>query len=127
MEKLTQEQLVESLGNLTIPEIVALTKSLEQAWGVSATPQTVALPPGTNDNGGKQEVQTEFAVWLQPASAAAKMATIKLVREYLGLPLKESKDFVEGAPKLIKDGLSKADADEAVAKFKAAGAEVEVK
>lgn len=55
------------------------------------------------------------------------MATIKLVREYLGLPLKESKDFVEGAPKLIKDGLSKADADEAVAKFKAAGAEVEVK
>lgn len=127
MEKLTQEQLVESLGNLTIPEIVALTKALESTWGVSATPQTVALPPGTDDNGGKKEVQTEFTVVLKAASAAAKMATIKLVREYLGLPLKESKDFVEGAPKTIKDGLSKAEADEAVEKFKAVGAEVEVK
>lgn len=126
MEKLTQEQLVESLGNLTIPEIVALTKSLEQAWGVSATPQTVSLPPGNPDT-TKPDVQTEFAVWLQPASAAAKMNTIKLVREYLGLPLKESKDFVEGAPKLVKDGLSKAEADEAVEKFKAVGAEVQVK
>lgn len=127
MEKLTQEQLTEQLGQLTIPEIVALTKSLEQAWGVSATPQTVSLPPGTNDNGGKQEVQTEFTVVLKAASAAAKMATIKLVREYLGLPLKESKDFVEGAPKTIKDGLSKAEADEAVEKFKAVGAEVEIR
>jgi len=126
MEKFTQEQLTEQLGQLTIPELVALTKQLEQHWGVSATPQTVAFPPGANDS-VKQEVQTEFAVWLQPVSAAAKMNTIKLVREYLGLPLKESKDFVEGAPKLIKDGLSKADADDVVAKFTAAGAVVEVK
>jgi large subunit ribosomal protein L7/L12 len=126
MEKLTQEQLTEQLGNLTIPEIVALTKQLEQAWGVSATPQTVAVLPGTPD-GKIPEVQTEFSVYLQPVSAAAKMNTIKLVREYLGLPLKESKEFVEGAPKLVKDGLSKADTDEAVAKFKAVGAEVEVK
>ena len=125
MEKLTQEQLVESLGNLTIPEIVALTKSLETKWGVSATPQTIALPPGPGTD-DKKQAQTEFTVTLQAVSAAAKMNTIKLVREYLGLPLKEAKDFVEGAPKLVKDGLSKEEANEAVEKFKAVGAELQV-
>lgn len=127
MEKLTQEQLVESLGNLTIPEIVALTKSLEQAWGVSATPQTVSAPPGPGTDDLKKEVQTEFSVFLQPVSAAAKMNTIKLVREYLGLPLKESKDFVEGAPKLMKDSLSREEADSLVKKLSEVGAVSEIK
>jgi large subunit ribosomal protein L7/L12 len=125
MEKLTQEQLVESLGSLTIPEMVALTKQLEQAWGVSATPQTVAPLP--NQDEVKKEVQTEFSVILQPVSAAAKMNTIKLVRELLGLPLKESKDFVEGAPKLMKDSLSREEAEFLVKKLAEVGAVAEIK
>lgn len=123
MEKLTTESLVSSLNSLTIPELVALTKHLETAWGVTAAPQTVAVAP-------KEEVkveQTEFSAVLVSVPAAAKMTTIKGIRDILVLGLLEAKTFVETAPHPVKEGLTRAEADALVVQLKAFGAEAEVK
>lgn len=124
MEKLKEEDLAQALGNLNPMELVALTKRLEVEWGVQAAPsvQTVVQPKQE-----EQVIQTEFTVTLLSVPADKKMNVIKTVREVMTLGLKESKDFVEAAPKLIKEGVSKEEADAIKNKLTEAGAVIEVK
>ena len=127
MAEITQEQVVEYLSGLTVMQVVALTKSLEDKWGVKAAPVAVAGPAAAAAGpAAAAEEQTEFTVILK-AAGANKIGAIKAVREITGLGLKDAKDLVEGAPKAVKEGASKAEADEMAAKLKEAGAEVEIK
>ena len=127
MAEITQEQVVDFLSGLTVMQIVELTKSLEDKWGVKAAPIAVAGPATAAGDGAAQvEEQTEFTVVLK-AHGTNKIGAIKAVREITGLGLKDAKDLVEGAPKPVKEGVSKAEADEMAAKLKDAGAEVEIK
>lgn len=125
MSEISQEDVIEKLGHLTVLEMIALTKELEEKWGVKALPQFVE---GTTL--GPVEpvaVQTEFKVTLVSFAADKKMGIIKAVREILGLGLKESKDLVEAAPKIIRDDVSKEEAEALQSKLEAVGAVVEVK
>jgi len=126
MAEITQEQVVEYLSGLTVMQVVALTKSLEDKWGVKAAPVAVAGPAAAAAPAEAAEEKTEFTVVLK-AAGANKIGAIKAVREITGLGLKDAKDLVEGAPKPVKEGVSKAEADEMAAKLKEAGAEVEIK
>lgn len=121
----TMEEVVQALGNMSVMQVIALTKELEQKWGVKAEPPVVQQDQRQNE---KQEVaKDEFNVTLASVPADKKMAVIKVIREVLGLGLKESKELAEAAPKLIKESVSKAEADDLVAKLTAAGAVMEVK
>jgi large subunit ribosomal protein L7/L12 len=124
--QITEEQVVEYLSGLTVMQIANLTKSLEDKWGVKAAPVAMAAAAAPAAEGAKAEEQTEFTVVLK-AAGSNKIGAIKVVRELTGLGLKDAKDLVEGAPKNIKEGVSKAEADEMAAKIKEAGAEVEIK
>ena len=127
MAEITQEQVVEYLSGLTVMQVVALTKSLEDKWGVKAAPVAVAGPAVAAGGAAEPaEEKTEFTVVLK-AAGANKIGAIKAVREITGLGLKDAKDLVEGAPKAVKESVSKAEADEMAAKLKEAGAEVEIK
>lgn len=126
MAEISQEQVVEYLSGLTVMQIVELTKSLEDKWGVKAAPVAVAGPAVADGGPAAVEEQTEFTVMLK-AAGSNKIGAIKAVREITGLGLKDAKDLVEGAPKAVKEGVSKAEADEMAAKLKDAGAEVEIK
>ena len=126
MAEITQEQVVEYMSGLTVMQVVALTKSLEDKWGVKAAPVAVAGPAGPAVAAEAAEEKTEFTVVLK-AAGANKIGAIKAVREITGLGLKDAKDLVEGAPKAVKESVSKAEADEMAAKLKEAGAEVEIK
>jgi large subunit ribosomal protein L7/L12 len=127
MAEISQEQVVEYLSGLTVMQIVELTKSLEDKWGVKAAPVAVAGPAVSSGNEAAQvEEKTEFTVVLK-AAGTNKIGAIKAVREITGLGLKDAKDLVEGAPKPVKEGVNKAEADEMAAKLKDAGAEVEIK
>ena len=126
MAEITQEQVVEYLSGLTVMQVVSLTKSLEDKWGVKAAPVAVAGPAGPAVAAEAVEEKTEFTVVLK-AAGANKIGAIKAVREITGLGLKDAKDLVEGAPKPVKESVSKAEADEMAAKLKEAGAEVEIK
>ncbi|MBL6775491.1 MAG: 50S ribosomal protein L7/L12 [Candidatus Puniceispirillum sp.] len=120
-------KIAEDLSNLTVLEAAELATMLEEKWGVSAAaaPMAVAMPAG-GDAGGAVEEQTEFDVVLTSAGAS-KINVIKEVRSITGLGLKEAKDLVEGAPKAVKEGVSKDEADQLKAKLEEAGATVEVK
>jgi len=119
------EKLVEELSTLTVLEAANLSKMLEEKWGVSAAaPVAVAAAPGAA--AAPAEVKDEFSVVLT-AAGDKKINVIKAVREITGLGLKEAKDLVEGAPKSVKDGVPKADADKLKAKLEAEGAKVELK
>ena len=122
-EKTTQ--ILEEIKALTILELADLVKALEEEFGVSAAPVAVAAA-GAAPAAAAAEEKTEFDVILKSAGAG-KLNVIKVVREVTGLGLKAAKDLVEGAPKAIKEGISKADADALAAKLTEAGAEVEVK
>ncbi len=122
-EKTTQ--ILEEIKALTILELADLVKALEEEFGVSAAPVAVAAA-GAAPAAAAAEEKTEFDVILKSAGAG-KLKVIKVVREVTGLGLKDAKDLVEGAPKAIKEGISKADADALAAKLTEAGAEVEVK
>jgi large subunit ribosomal protein L7/L12 len=127
MAEITQDQVVEYLSGLTVMQIVELTKTLEDKWGVEAAPVAVAgAAPAAADAGAPAEEQTEFTVVLK-AAGSQKIQVIKAVREITGLGLKDAKDMVEGAPKEIKENISKAEAEELAGKLKEAGAEVEIK
>ncbi len=117
-------QILEIVKGLTILELADLVKALEEEFGVSAAPVAVAAAPGAA--AAPVEEKTEFDVVLK-AAGAAKLNVIKVVRELTGLGLKDAKDLVEGAPKTIKEGISKEDAEKIAEQLKAAGAEVEVK
>jgi len=120
-------KIAEDLSNLTVLEAAELATMLEEKWGVSAAaaPMAVAMPAG-GDAAGAVEEQTEFDVVLTSAGAS-KINVIKEVRSITGLGLKEAKDLVEGAPKAVKEGVSKDEADQIKAKLEEAGATVEVK
>ncbi len=123
------EKIVEDLSNLTVLEAAELSKLLEDKWGVSAAaPVAVAAMPGAagGDAGAAAEEKDEFDVILTEAGAS-KINVIKEVRGITGLGLKEAKDLVEGAPKPVKEGAAKAEAEEIKEKLEAAGAKVELK
>jgi large subunit ribosomal protein L7/L12 len=120
------EKIVDELSSLTVIEAADLSKLLEEKWGVSASaPVAMAAAPAAGGDAGLAE-QTEFDVILA-SFGEKKINVIKEVRGLTGLGLKEAKDLVEGAPKPIKEGVSKDEADEVKAKLEEAGATVEVK
>ena len=120
------EKLVEELSALTVLEAAQLSKLLEEKWGVSAAaPVAVAAAPGAAA-AAPAEVKDEFTVMLA-AAGDKKINVIKAVREITGLGLKEAKDLVEAAPKAVKEGVPKADAEKLKAKLEAEGAKVELK
>ena len=122
------EKIAEDLSKLTVLEAAELATLLEEKWGVSAAaaPVAMAAPASGNDAGGTTEEKSEFDVVLTSVGAS-KINVIKEVRAITGLGLKEAKDLVEGAPKSVKDGVSKDDAEQIKAKLEEAGATVEVK
>ncbi len=123
MENYSAEDVANALGKLTVLEVIALTKKLETQWGVKAEPAVVVQQAQVE----KGPVQTEFTVVLASVPAESKMTVIKLVREVCLLGLKESKDLVEGAPKLIKEGVTADEAAELKRRLTEAGAVIEVK
>lgn len=125
MADVTKEQVVDFLSKLSVMDIAALTKELEDKWGVKAAPVAVAAAAAPAA-AAAAEVQTEFAVVLKEAGAK-KIEVIKVVRELTQLGLKEAKDLVDGAPKNVKEGVSKADAEGFKKKLEDAGAKVEIK
>ncbi|MBV8392557.1 MAG: 50S ribosomal protein L7/L12 [Alphaproteobacteria bacterium] len=121
------EKLVEELSTLTVLEAAELSKMLEEKWGVSAAaPVAVAAAGGAAAGAPAAETKNEFSVVLA-AAGDKKINVIKVVREITGLGLKEAKDLVEGAPKPVKEGVPKADAEKLKAKLEAEGAKVELK
>ena len=121
----TREEIIEALKEMTLLEASELVKDIEETFGVSAAaPVAVAAAPA--EGGAAAEEKTEFDVVLK-AAGANKIAVIKVVREATGLGLKEAKALVDGAPKNVKEGVSKDDAEALKAKLSEAGAEVEVK
>ncbi len=127
MADLSKEQVVDYLSNLPVIQIAELIKTLEDKWGVKAAPAAVAVAAGpAAAPAAAVEEQTEFNVILA-AAGANKIQVIKVVREITGLGLKEAKDLVEAAPKPLKDGVSKADAEDFKKKLTEAGATVELK
>ncbi len=120
-------KIVDDLSKLTVLEAAELSKLLEEKWGVSAAaPVAVAAAGGAAAAAAPAEEKTEFDVVLAEAGAQ-KINVIKEVRAITGLGLKEAKDLVEAAPKPVKEGVSKADADKFKAQLEAAGAKVELK
>ena len=127
MTDLNKDQVVDYLSNLPVIQIAELIKTLEDKWGVKAAPVAVAGPAATaGPAAAAAEEQTEFTVVLKEAGPN-KINVIKVVREITGLGLKEAKDLVEGAPKDLKEGVSKADAADFKKKLEDAGAKVELK
>ena len=122
------EKIVEDLSALTVMEAAELSTMLEEKWGVSAAaPVAMASMPGAGgDAGGAAEEKSEFDVILESAGDK-KINVIKEVRGITGLGLKEAKDLVEGAPKPVKEGVSKDEAEELKSKLEEAGASVELK
>ena len=121
------EKIAEDLSALTVLEAAELSKMLEDKWGVSAAaPVAVAVAPGAGDAGEAAEEQTEFDVILA-SFGEKKINVIKEGRAITGLGLKEAKDLVEGAPKPVKEGVAKDEADELKKKLEEAGAAVELK
>ena len=120
-------KIAEDLSNLTVLEAAELATLLEEKWGVSAAaaPVAMAMPAG-GDAGGAADEKSEFDVVLTSVGAS-KINVIKEVRAITGLGLKEAKDLVEGAPKAVKEGVSKDEAEQIKAKLEEAGATVEVK
>jgi large subunit ribosomal protein L7/L12 len=129
MADVTKEQVVDFLSKLSVMDIAALTKELEEKWGVKAAPVAVAAAgaaPAAGAGAAAAAEQTEFTVVLKEAGAK-KIEVIKVVRELTQLGLKEAKDLVDGAPKPVKEGVSKADAEGFKKKLEDAGAKVEIK
>ena len=121
---MTNEELIQELSGKTVLEINELVKALEEAWGVSAAAAVAVAGPAAG--AAPAEEKTEFDVVLK-AAGANKIAVIKEVRAITGLGLKDAKDMVEGAPKTVKEGASKEEADKIAEQLKKAGAEVEIK
>ena len=118
-------QILELVKGLTILELADLVKALEEEFGVSAAPVAVAAAPGAAAAAPVEE-KTEFDVILKNAGAS-KLNVIKVVREITGLGLKDAKDLVEAAPKALKEGISKDEAEKLKAQIEEAGAKVEIK
>src|SRR5579883_2132628 len=128
MADMTQDQLVDALSKMTVLDLANLKRALEEKWGVSAAAVAAVAAPGAAGGAAAgapaAEAQTEFSVILTEGGAN-KIAVIKVVREVTSLGLKEAKDLVDGAPKPVKEGVAKAEADEIKKKLEAAGAKVD--
>ena len=129
MADVSKEQVVDFLSKMSVMDLATLTKELEDKWGVKAAPVAVAAAgPAAGAAGAAAPAaeQTEFTVTLKEVGAK-KIEVIKVVRELTQLGLKEAKDLVDGAPKNVKEGVSKADAETMKKKLEEAGAKVEIK
>lgn len=128
MATITREEIKEAIKSMTVLELAQLVKDLEEEFGVSAAAMVAAAPAAGSAAGAAApaEEKTEFDVILTNAGAN-KINVIKVVREITGLGLKEAKDLVDGAPKLVKEGVSKDEAEQIKKKLEEAGAAVEVK
>jgi len=125
---LAKADILEAISSLTVLELAGLIKDMEEKFGVSAAAAAVAVaaPAGGGAAAAAAEEQTEFTVVLTNAGAS-KVNVIKAVREVTSLGLKEAKDLVDGAPKPVKEGVSKADAEAILKKLTEAGAQAEIK
>ena len=125
MEK---EQILEAIGKMSALELSELVKALEEKFGVSASMPMMAVgaAPAASDEGSAKEEKTSFAVELKSAGGQ-KIQVIKVLRELTNVGLKEAKDIADAAPKVIKEGVAKADAEEMKKKLEEAGATVEIK
>lgn len=121
----SQEEILETISNMSVMEVVDLISAMEDKFGVSAA-AAVAAPAAVADAGAVAEEQTEFDV-VMTSFGATKVAVIKAVRSITGLGLKEAKDMVEGAPATVKEGVSKDEAEEIKKQLEEAGASVELK
>ena len=119
-------KIVEELSKLTVVEAAELSKTLEEKWGVSAAAPVAVAAPAAAAGGATAEEKNDFIVNLV-SSGDNKIGVIKEVRAFTGLGLKEAKDLAEGAPKQLKAGVSKKDADDVKKKLEAVGAKVELK
>ncbi len=129
MATLTIDEIVEAIKNMSVLEVAELVKRLEEEFGVSAAAMVAAAPAAGAAAGGAAaaaEEKTEFDVILK-SPGGNKIQVIKVVREITGLGLKEAKELVDNAPKPIKEGVSKEEAEQIKAKLEEAGAEVELK
>lgn len=126
MSAITKEQFISYIENLTLIQAAELVKELEEKFGVSAAAPVAVMGAAPAAGAAAASEQTEFEVVLK-ASGDKKLDVIKEVRAITGLGLKEAKDLVEGAPKSLKTGVSKADADEMKKKLAAVGATIEIK
>lgn len=123
---MNQQDILDAVGGMTVLELNDLVKAFEEKFGVSAAAMAVAAPGAGGAAAAPAEEQTEFNVMLLEAGAN-KVSVIKAVRELTGLGLKEAKDLVDGAPKAVKEGVAKADAEAAKKKLEEAGAKAEIK
>lgn len=120
-------KVLETLGNMTVLELVELKNKLEEEWGVTAAaPMAVAAAPAAGDGAAAAEEKTAFDVMLTGAGGQ-KIQVIKVVRAVTGLGLKEAKELVDGAPAAVKEGVPQDEADQIKAQLEEVGAEVEVK
>jgi large subunit ribosomal protein L7/L12 len=129
MPAFTIDEIVEAIGNMTLLEVAELVKKLEEKFGVSAAAVVAAAPAAAGASASPApaaEEKTEFTVVLKSAGAN-KINVIKVVREITGLGLKEAKDLVESAPKPVKEGIPKEEAEKIAKKLQEVGAEVEIK
>jgi large subunit ribosomal protein L7/L12 len=122
---ISKEDILEAVGSMTVMDLNDLVKAFEEKFGVSAAAMAVA-GPAAGGGAAAAEEQTEFTVMLN-AAGDKKVEVIKVVRAVTGLGLKEAKDLVDGAPKAVKEGVSKADAEALKKQLEDAGAKVEVK
>ncbi|WP_334190560.1 50S ribosomal protein L7/L12 [Noviherbaspirillum sp.] len=124
---ISKDDILEAVGQMSVMDLNDLVKAFEEKFGVSAAAMAVAGPAGAGGAGAAAvEEQTEFTVILSEIGAN-KVGVIKAVREITGLGLKEAKDLVDGAPKPVKEGIAKADAEAAKKKLEEAGAKAELK
>ena len=123
---LTNEEILYAIASKTVLEISELIKMMEEKFGVTATAAVAVAGPAAGAAAAPAEEKTEFDVVLAEVGSN-KIAVIKVVREVTGLGLKEAKDLVEGAPKAIKEGVAKEEAEELKKKIEASGAKVELK
>jgi large subunit ribosomal protein L7/L12 len=123
---ITKDDILEAVGQMSVMDLNDLVKAFEEKFGVSAAAMAVAGPAGGGAGAAVAEEQTEFTVVLADVGAN-KVGVSKAVREITGLGLKEAKDLVDGAPKPVKEGVSKADAEAAKKKLEEAGAKADLK
>ncbi len=127
MADITTEQVIDHLSNMPVIQLAGLIKQLEDKWGVKAAPVAVAAAPAAASTGPAVVEQTEFTIVLDSFAADKKIGIIKVVREITGLGLKEAKDLVEAAPKPVKEGVAKAEAEDIKKKLEEAGAKIALK
>lgn len=126
MAKITKDQVIEFISSMSVLELSEMVKELEEKFGVSAAAAVAVAPAAGGGEAAVEEVKTEFDVVLT-AMGEKKINVIKEVRAITGLGLKEAKEFVESAPKTVKEGIPQEEADELKAKLEAVGASVEIK